>query len=342
MKVNIILPVYNGECDIEKTINNLQKQSYLEYSLIVIDDYSIDRTSKIVEGLLEKDTRIRIVKSNANKGIVGALNEGLKNIDDDCEYIVRMDCGDICDKDRIKKQIDFLEKNRDYYAVGSQFEFYGNDEISEGAKRFVSYSNKICDFDDIRNNYTVMAIFAHPSLTFRKNLFDIIGNYDSNYYPAEDYEIIARMITHNLKIYKIPKILIKCKFTINEGISQTMKKQQVISSLKVKLKFMYDTFIDNKRYINYIIWGSKEFAGYLEEILRDKNKICKVKNFTDFNEELWGSVKNGLPLISPQDIILNFHENDIIIIMWNIEREEIVNFLEKNGLKRNVNFFVFS
>lgn len=342
MKVNIILPVYNGECDIEKTINNLQEQSYLEYSLILIDDYSTDRTSKIVERLLESDTRIRLVKSNGNKGIVGALNEGLKNLDDDCEYIVRMDCGDICDKERINKQIDFLENNMDYYAVGSQFEFYSNDEISEGAKRFVSYSNKICNFDDIKNDYTVMAIFAHPSLTFRKNLFDVIGYYDSNYYPAEDYEIIARMISNKFKICKIPEVLIKCKFVPNKGISQTKKKEQTISSIRVKLQYMYHNFLDNNKDLNFIIWGTREFAGYLEEELRNEKYKCKVKYFTDFDDRIYGQYKNCIPIISPDDVIKKLEKNDIILTMWNVERKEILSYLNEAGLKKNVNYFVFS
>ncbi|MDK2932822.1 MAG: hypothetical protein PWP27_632 [Clostridiales bacterium] len=343
MKVNILMPVYNGENLLNCTINNILNQTYKDFTFIIVNDHSDDNTLNILNSHRDRTEKIKIVNSTNKKGIVAALNEGINHLDNDCEYVARMDCGDICTLDRIEKQVKFLDSNMNYVAVGSQFEIFCEEgNLGEGILRFQDYSNCICNYEDIKENYTVMAMFAHPTLMFRKAIFNIIGVYDEKYYPAEDYEIVSRLLTRNFKVHKIPEILVKCRFTPSEGISQVKRTEQVKVSLRIKLEFIKNNFLNVQNRKNVIIWGIKEFAGYLEEELRDPKYQAIVKCFTDFDETSWGKNKNGLPIISPEEVMRNITSDDIIITMWNIERERIISFLNENGLKRNKNYFVFS
>ena len=60
-KVSIITPSWNSEKYIEKTIESVQKQTYMNWEMIVVDDCSTDRTVEIVEKISKEDPRVRII-----------------------------------------------------------------------------------------------------------------------------------------------------------------------------------------------------------------------------------------------------------------------------------------
>lgn len=344
MKVNILMPVYNiRKEELDRTMKSVLNQTYAEFTFLIVDDYSNDNKIDILRYYERLDSRVKIVNSEGSKGIIGALNEGIINIDEDCKYIARIDCGDICLRTRIEKQVKYMDKNPECAVVGTQFEAYCLDyPISDSIVRFQSFSNNICEFEDIKNNYTVMAMFVHSTLMFRKNAIQVVGTYSPQYIAAEDYEIIGRMISNGYKINKIPEVLVKYEFTPNKGISQENRIIQVKTSLKIKSEYIFDNFISNDIKRNVYIWGTKDFAGYLEEELRQKKYNVKVNAFTDFDCSMWGMIKNSLPIINPNEMINSLKKNDIIISMWNIDRENIILFLENNKLLRNEDYFVFS
>lgn len=76
MKVSVIIPAYNAADTIAETLQSLFKQTFQNWEAIVVDDGSIDNTVAIVESLMEKDERIRLL-SQQNTGPSGARNSGI-------------------------------------------------------------------------------------------------------------------------------------------------------------------------------------------------------------------------------------------------------------------------
>ena len=68
MKISIIIPVYNEEKTILKIINKIQKLSYLNKELIVVNDGSTDNTEKLLNSLFDKKIKIINHKKNLGKG----------------------------------------------------------------------------------------------------------------------------------------------------------------------------------------------------------------------------------------------------------------------------------
>ena len=62
LKISVITPAYNAEKYIEQTIASVQKQTYANWELIVVDDGSTDQTQKIVQELASADERIHYIK----------------------------------------------------------------------------------------------------------------------------------------------------------------------------------------------------------------------------------------------------------------------------------------
>jgi len=118
--VDIILPIYNSEKYIEKTINSIISQSYKNWKLIVIDDGSQDLTAEIIKKYLN-DKRITLKTLKKNKGVSFCRNLALRY--SKSNYVAFIDSDDIWENDKILKQINFMEKNEYHFTYTNYVPF---------------------------------------------------------------------------------------------------------------------------------------------------------------------------------------------------------------------------
>lgn len=90
-KISVVIPVYNAEDFIERTLLNLQNQTFPDYSLILVDDGSKDNTAQIIQKYAQKDNRIKYVYQE-NMGAGTARNNGFNFVDS--EYVIWLDSDD--------------------------------------------------------------------------------------------------------------------------------------------------------------------------------------------------------------------------------------------------------
>ena len=72
MKVSVIIPAYNAENFIRKSLNSVVNQVYKNLEIIIIDDASTDNTKKIIKEYADKDDRIIPFYQSKNKGVCSA------------------------------------------------------------------------------------------------------------------------------------------------------------------------------------------------------------------------------------------------------------------------------
>lgn len=125
--VSVLLPVHNSEKFLTDCLKSLLAQSYHQIEIIAIDDKSSDNSLKILRSFSKKYKKLRVYKNIKRYGVVMTLNRLLKRAKGD--YIAFMDASDISNRQRIKKQIEFIMGNPGVVAVGSQCRF-----ISEKGK----------------------------------------------------------------------------------------------------------------------------------------------------------------------------------------------------------------
>ena len=77
MKLSIIVPVYNAEKHLDKTITNILEQTFTDFELLLIDDGSKDRSGDICDNWSKKDSRVKVIHQE-NTGVGGARNAGLE------------------------------------------------------------------------------------------------------------------------------------------------------------------------------------------------------------------------------------------------------------------------
>ncbi|OGV91474.1 hypothetical protein A2783_01575 [Microgenomates group bacterium RIFCSPHIGHO2_01_FULL_45_11] len=110
-KISILTPTYNHEAFISKCLDSVQNQTYKSWEQIVIDDASLDKTSKIAEAYVKRDKRIKVVKHKKNWGISGlskTYNQALELATG--EYIAILEGDDFWPLDKLEKQVCSFEK----------------------------------------------------------------------------------------------------------------------------------------------------------------------------------------------------------------------------------------
>ena len=101
--ISIILPVLDSEQTIQRAIDSIQKQSYENWELIIIDDGSIDATYDYINASAKQDSRIRLYKNTSTKGVAHTRNVGLRHAKGD--YITFHDADDRSHPDRLLYQL---------------------------------------------------------------------------------------------------------------------------------------------------------------------------------------------------------------------------------------------
>lgn len=107
--VSIITPCYNAEKYIAETIESVIDQSYQNWELIIVDDISTDKSIEIIDFYSKKDSRIKYYILDEKGGASIARNKAI--MQSTGKYIAFLDSDDIWKKDKLKKQVDFMEEN---------------------------------------------------------------------------------------------------------------------------------------------------------------------------------------------------------------------------------------
>ena len=161
--VSVIMPVYNAEKYIKKTIESIINQTFSDFELLIIDDCGNDSSMEIVKSF--DDSRIKIICNECNKGIAYSRNRGLKNAKG--KYIALMDDDDLSPLDRLIVEYKYLEEHEEIDAVGGRY------CVIDECDKIIEYS-----LDTLQNPKFIKAslMFYDPigngSMMFRKSVVD--------------------------------------------------------------------------------------------------------------------------------------------------------------------------
>ena len=109
-KLSVIMPVYNAEKFIIKSITSVIEQTIKSWELIIINDASTDSTQKIIDSYTDKDNRIKCFNLEKNSGAAVARNTGI--IKATGKFIAFIDSDDIWLPTKSEVQINLMEKHK--------------------------------------------------------------------------------------------------------------------------------------------------------------------------------------------------------------------------------------
>ena len=196
-KISVLMPVYNGEQFLDKSIKSVLDQTFNNFEYIIINDGSTDDSLKIIESY--EDSRIKIINFSKNMGITAALNNGLNIAKGD--YIARQDQDDISHPDRFMLQVEYLENN-DVDLVDANFIF-----IDENDKYIQDYEKRYFNPDETLSHLFFYEM-VHASIMCKRLIFT---KYNIQYRkrPTEDYDLFIRLAKAGMRAGRLDQKLIK-------------------------------------------------------------------------------------------------------------------------------------
>lgn len=196
--VSIVVPVYNGSYYINSCIKSLLGQSYKKIEILIINDGSTDKTKLKIKKF--KDKRIKLINNKKNIGLARSLNKGFKLCKG--EYIALNDVDDRSNKDRIEKQIKFLNKSKKIYLVASSIKLK---KINcRTTIRIIENDPDIIKFYNIFDNYFTPSTFLFKSEVFKKYKIKFRKKLE----PSQDFDFISQFYSKGLRIETIQEPLV--------------------------------------------------------------------------------------------------------------------------------------
>jgi cellulose synthase/poly-beta-1,6-N-acetylglucosamine synthase-like glycosyltransferase len=233
-KVSIIVPAFNEEMVIVKSIQSLMKQSYPYIEIIIVDDGSNDQTYKLAQKLeFDKGNRSLVVLKKPNGGKAKALNFGIERSTGDLIMVVDSD-SKISDN-AVELMVDYFNDQEIGAVAGSVF-------ISNRVNTLTKLQalEYIEGLNMVRNGqafFRLVSIIPGPIGMFRKSALLEVGCYDSDTF-AEDADLTMKLIGQGYKVeFEADAIahteapeglldLIKQRYRWTRGILQSLGKHK--------------------------------------------------------------------------------------------------------------------
>jgi glycosyltransferase involved in cell wall biosynthesis len=271
--VTIGIPFYNDEKYLNKAILSVFNQTYTDWLLILIDDGSTDN-SLFIAKRYSKDSRVKILSDGINKNLACRLNE----LTDLCEtkYFARMDADDIMHPDRIKIQLEILEKNSKIDVLGTNaYSIDENDDI-QGVRYKIS------------NECSTVDVFIHPSIIAKTEWYKQ-NKYDENAKRMQDFKLwLYSSDKSNFKTINIPLLFYRevgsgyiKKYRDGVKVLYTFFNEETNENLKKK--WLKKLFI---HILKTIIYSILRLLGMENILLKRRNLKLDSKQITKGQNDL--------------------------------------------------------
>jgi glycosyltransferase involved in cell wall biosynthesis len=192
-KVSVIIPVYNGEKYLQETIESVLNQTYQDFEIIIVDDASTDGSPEIIKSFIKKyPDKIKVFWHKKNKGCPAATkNTGIKHAKGD--FIAFLDQDDVWYPDKLKKQVNILEKEQKIIA-----NFANTDIFDESRQKIIGKKwsfippfppQRLLRIRLLQGNF----IQSTSSAIAKKEILNKIGGFDEKMKMTDDYELWLRL-----------------------------------------------------------------------------------------------------------------------------------------------------
>lgn len=180
--ISVIIPAYNAEHTILKTIESVQRQTFLDFELIVIDDGSTDHTLELLYTI--QDSRLKIF-SNENGGVSVARNRGIAHATG--EFIAFLDADDLWTTDKLELQLAALQQHPEAGVAYSWTHFLSEEELLHTDSPVFFEGNVYVQL--LLWNF----LYSGSNPLIRKQALESIGEFDPTLTYGEDWELYLRL-----------------------------------------------------------------------------------------------------------------------------------------------------
>lgn len=276
-QVSVIMPVFNGEKYLNEAVDSILDQRFRDFEFIIINDGSVDNTSKILDSY--SDGRIRLIERE-NRGFAHSLNEGIQLAKG--RYIARMDADDVALENRLQLQYEFMESYPGVDILGGQA------DIIDEYGRLIGEMRKPVSWPNISQYIKYACPLCHPTYFVRKHVYDIIKGY-RNIPPVEDYDFLFRALEEGCVMRNLPEKILKYRKTNNSMTANNFLRTVTLTSQVQKLHVLMTRGKKKEDNILSVLQNyNKQTSCWFRLIYNCRNKLLNIrKNKEGFKKYLF-------------------------------------------------------
>ncbi len=214
--VSIVLPVYNGISYLTETIQSIDKNTYKNVEVILINDGSTDESDTLCKKLQKKYPYINYFSFKKNNGLAQSLNFAIQKAKG--SYIARINQDDIMLPHRLSQQVAFLTNHTDHVAVGGNIELFTDDNKTIDTMTFFETN------EQIRKYWLYLSPFSDPAVLYRKSAFLKTKGYQKKFWPVDDVHMWYQLGEIG-KLANIPHVVTKVRWHPAAGSLKSHRKQ---------------------------------------------------------------------------------------------------------------------
>lgn len=230
-KVSVLLSVLNGENTLDKCLGSVLNQTYQNFKVVCLNDNSTDRTAEILakwQKIFGAD-RFTLLNNKVKLGVAKSSNKGLQYIDS--PYTARIDHDDYWHKEKLEKQMAFLEKNQKYGLIGCNYIGFYEDNAQKEKQFYLPETDEI-----IKKKLFQKNPFAHTCTVIKTELIKKVGGYTESIKYGSDLDLYLKILPYT-KLYNLQEFLCY-RLMLNQGISIGKQREQMWQSIKTRVKYM--------------------------------------------------------------------------------------------------------
>jgi|SaaInlStandDraft_3_1057020.scaffolds.fasta_scaffold47189_2 glycosyltransferase involved in cell wall biosynthesis len=235
--VSVVIPTYNRECTILRSIYSVLRQDYKNIEIIIIDDCSNDNTLEVINTI--NDSRLRVIPLKNNCGPSHARNIGINASNG--EFLAFLDSDDEWLPFFIRESLSVINK-------ASSAATYTKYQINDG-EIFPRYK-ELANFNSSTDKLTFLLfgnIIALPTLMFRRSVLVNFNGFDESLSAYEDYDLLLRVLHSGKNIAFLDKVALIVHRT-EGGVNSNNKN--IFTSLN-RIREKNSLIIENNKHLTY-------------------------------------------------------------------------------------------
>ena len=221
-KVSVIVPFYNAERYLKQCLDSLQKQTYANFEVLLINDGSIDQSYQIAAEYVKTDERFSLI-TQSNAGLATARNVGLQKMSG--EYVTFVDGDDFVSENYLAKMIRVAEVENADLVISNYYRYSDDDKMYY----FYDFSdilrNEEIRIDEFAKNITKVPYCVAWGKLYHQKLFDHVRFPDGKLF--EDTPTTVKVALKATKIWGLNEDLYAYRITEGSITESAMSVKKI-------------------------------------------------------------------------------------------------------------------
>ena len=217
MKISIVTAVYNREATIKEALNSVEQQTHSDIQHVIQDGGSTDKTLDIIKSHNNNHISLASVRDG---GIYDAINKGMRRAQGDVVGLMHSD--DIFANNTVVTKVAKAFEDSQVDCVYGDLQYVAADDTDRVIRHWTSgaYSREL-----LQRGWMP----PHPTFYIRRSILERLGDYDTSYQIAADYDAMLRWLwTGGINPAYIPEVMVKMRVggESNRSLNRILQKSR--------------------------------------------------------------------------------------------------------------------